>query len=100
METTELLARVRSGEAVEIDAATYRTYETGGEASIYPYELLFTDGTRRVCAFAYTVGDDDTHPYLGFWTENGRYYCKRLVDRLALRADEMDQYLPPLTAHA
>lgn len=92
------LERVRSGAAIEIDAATYDEYLSTGETSAYDYELLFTDGTARRCAFAYTVGDDAHHPYLGFWTEDGRYYCQHLVDRLEPTADEMDNYLPPLPA--
>lgn len=96
----DLLERAVAGAEIEIDAETYREFETNGETSSYGYELLFTDGSRRVCAFAYTVGDEATHPYLGFWTENGRFYCKRLVDRLAPTADELDNYLPPLPANA
>ncbi|HEX6640798.1 MAG TPA: hypothetical protein VF215_06775 [Thermoanaerobaculia bacterium] len=94
------MERAVAGAEIEIDAATYRDYETTGETSNYDYEPLFTDGSRRVCAFAYTVGDEATHPYLGFWTENGRFYCKRLVDRLQLTAHKMDNYLPPLSAPA
>jgi hypothetical protein len=98
MTSGELLDKVAGGATIEVDADTYREYEASGEVSIYPYELLFTDGTKRVCTFAYVVGDEATHPYLGFWTEAGKFYCKRLVDRLQPTADEMDNYLPPLTA--
>jgi hypothetical protein len=90
-----------TGETIEIDEARYRAAESSVEAGRYPYELLFSDGTRRVCAFAITSGDDLAYPYLGYWTEGEKFYCKRLVDRLVLRQDETDYYLPPLpTAQA
>jgi hypothetical protein len=89
---------VATGETVEIDEETYREKEASVEAARYPYELLFRDGTRRVCAFAHLSGDDSAYPYLGYWTEDGKFYCKHLVDRLVLTADEMDSHLPALPA--
>jgi hypothetical protein len=100
MLSRDVLERVLNGATVEIDAATYSEYQSDGDATVYDYELLFTDGTGRVCAFAYTVGDAAIHPYLGFWIENGRCYCQQLVDRLEPTADELDNYLPPLPARA
>lgn len=93
-------AAARAGETLEIDEATYRDYESMDDISRYPYALLFVDGSTRVCAFAHLVGDDEVHPYLGFWSEGDRFYCKRLVDRLVDPEDGGNPYLPPLAGSA
>ena len=90
------LKTAETGVLIEIDTATYRYYETAEDIARYPYELLFVDETKRVCAFAHLLGDEQIHPYLGFWTEAGRFYCKRLVDRLVYPENGGDPYLPPL----
>lgn len=94
------VAALRTGQLIEVTQELYEGFRTSEEVVTYPYALLFTDGTRRVCAFAYLVGDEQSHPYIGFWMEAGRYFCKALGDRLEATPDGYENFLPPLRPEA
>lgn len=85
---------VDQGDPLEIDESVYAEYRDGMYDAVdsYPYPIVMMDGTQRLCDFVNVVG---TGPYLGFWREDGRYFCQQIVDRLEPTADGMDNYLPP-----